>query len=48
MRPSSSKQILICMAASVLAFAAMAARAADPLPSWREGPAKQAIVAFVA
>ena len=47
MKPGSSKHILICMVASVLAFAAMAARAADSLPSWREGPAKHAIVAFV-
>jgi phosphoglycolate phosphatase-like HAD superfamily hydrolase len=31
----------------VLAFAAAAARAQDPLPSWNDGPAKQAIVKFV-
>ena len=30
-----------------LAFAAPAARAADPLPSWNEGAAKQSIVSFV-
>jgi phosphoglycolate phosphatase-like HAD superfamily hydrolase len=31
-----------------LAFAAQVALAADPLPSWNEGPAKKAIVEFVA
>ena len=31
-----------------LAFAAQVAIAADPLPSWKDGPAKQAIVKFVA
>jgi len=37
-------------AATLAAVAALAgpARAGDPLPSWNEGPAKQAIVAFVA
>jgi phosphoglycolate phosphatase-like HAD superfamily hydrolase len=30
------------------AFAAQAALAADPLPSWKDGPAKKAIVEFVA
>jgi phosphoglycolate phosphatase-like HAD superfamily hydrolase len=30
-----------------IAFAAQVAQAADPLPSWKDGPAKQAIVAFV-
>jgi len=31
----------------VLAFIATTARAADPLPSWNDGPAKKAIVEFV-
>jgi phosphoglycolate phosphatase-like HAD superfamily hydrolase len=31
----------------VLLFAATVARAQDPLPSWNDGPAKQAIVKFV-
>ena len=31
----------------VLAFAPTAARAADPLPSWNDGKARQSIVAFV-
>lgn len=30
-----------------LAFAAMLARAAEPLPSWNDGPAKGSIIAFV-
>jgi len=33
--------------AAVLALGATVARAADPLPSWNDGPAKAAIVAFV-
>jgi haloacid dehalogenase-like hydrolase len=33
--------------ASVLLLAAVAATAQDPLPSWNDGPAKQAIVKFV-
>jgi phosphoglycolate phosphatase-like HAD superfamily hydrolase len=32
----------------MLAFTATVALAADPLPSWKDGPAKQAIVNFVA
>jgi hypothetical protein len=31
----------------VMAFTTAAARAADPLPSWNDGKAKQSIVAFV-
>ena len=30
-----------------LAFSAVASQAADPLPSWNDGPAKQSIIAFV-
>jgi hypothetical protein len=32
---------------AVISFATPVARAADPLPSWNQGPAKQSIVAFV-
>ena len=32
---------------ATLSVGAMAARSADPLPSWNDGPAKQSIVAFV-
>ncbi len=31
----------------LVVFAAFAARAADPLPSWNDGPSKKAIIAFV-
>jgi hypothetical protein len=33
--------------AILLAFAVIAAHAADPLPSWNDGKAKQSIVTFV-
>jgi hypothetical protein len=35
---------LVC----ALVFTAVIARAADPLPSWNDGPAKQSIITFVA
>ena len=38
---------LLGLAAIALSFVVTAARAADPLPSWKDGPAKQAIVEFV-
>jgi phosphoglycolate phosphatase-like HAD superfamily hydrolase len=38
----------VVVAALTLAIVVPAVSAADPLPSWREGPAKQAIVDFVA
>lgn len=40
----------VLMAAALigaLAFATVASQAADPLPSWNDGPAKQSIVGFV-
>src|SRR5262249_50726207 len=39
--------ILISLAAGIVGFAATVARAQDPLPSWNDGPAKQAILEFV-
>lgn len=39
--------VIIGLVWLVLVFAAAVARAQDPLPSWNDGPAKQAIVAFV-
>ncbi len=36
------------VASAALLVAAIAGQAADPLPSWNDGPAKQSIVAFVA
>ena len=43
-----SNLILSGFAVLALALAATIARAQDPLPSWNDGPAKQAIVNFVA
>jgi phosphoglycolate phosphatase-like HAD superfamily hydrolase len=40
-------RMLAAVLFSALAILAPAARAADPLPSWNDGPAKRAIVAFV-
>ena len=44
---SIGKRPLAGLLAVVLALAMAAARAADPLPSWNDGPSKAAIVAFV-
>jgi hypothetical protein len=41
------QQVLSALSACVLALAATRALAADPLPSWHDGPAKQSIIAFV-
>ena len=38
---------LIVFVAMALVFAAAVALAQDPLPSWNDGPAKQAIIEFV-
>ena len=46
---TNRRQILIAAAlACASAFTTTIARAADPLPSWNDGPAKKAIVEFVA
>lgn len=47
MKPNS-RLFLSVLVLVTLAFAAQVALAADPLSSWKEGPAKQAIVDFVA
>jgi hypothetical protein len=39
--------VLAALLACVLAFTAIGAQSADPLPSWNDGKAKQAIVTFV-
>ena len=45
---TTCKQILVAAALiGALAFTATAQTAADPLPSWNDGPAKQAILNFV-
>ncbi len=48
MRRTPPKLILMVAALiGALAFNTVAAQAADPLPSWNDGPAKQSIIAFV-
>ncbi len=42
-----TKTILAAALVCTLAFTTTVSRAADPLPSWNEGKAKQSIVAFV-
>jgi haloacid dehalogenase-like hydrolase len=39
--------VLVIAALVALGFTTVASQAADPLPSWNDGPAKQSIVAFV-
>ena len=48
MRFTRPPNLLATALVGALAFTATVARAADPLPSWNEGPAKQSIIAFVA
>jgi phosphoglycolate phosphatase-like HAD superfamily hydrolase len=43
----TQKVTLVRLAAVVLGFSALVAHAQDPLASWNDGPAKQAIVEFV-
>jgi phosphoserine phosphatase len=47
MNPTRSQSRLAAALIGVAAFTATIARAADPLPSWNDGPAKQSIVTFV-
>jgi len=47
MKPFTRKLNLIAIALLVALAFTTAARAADPLPSWNDGPAKQSIIAFV-
>jgi hypothetical protein len=42
-----SQRSLMAAIAVALAFSATASLARDPLPSWKDGPAKRSIVAFV-
>jgi hypothetical protein len=44
----SNRRTFVGLAAAAIALAATVACAKDPLSSWNEGPAKEAIVAFVA
>ena len=41
------KRLITFMTLAVLALALSAQAQTDPLPSWNDGPAKQAIVEFV-
>ena len=41
------KHALVTLAATAIGFAATVAYAQDPLPSWNDGPTKQAIIEFV-
>jgi haloacid dehalogenase-like hydrolase len=48
MRRIALKPIVMALALiGALAFTRVAAQAADPLPSWNDGPAKQSIISFV-
>ena len=46
MKPNH-KVAFVKLAVVALGFAATVASAQDPLPSWKDGPAKQAIIEFV-
>ena len=48
LRKTVLKPTLIAVAfICALAFTTVASQAADPLPSWKDGPAKQSIISFV-
>jgi phosphoserine phosphatase len=47
MKPLRSQTLLTLAVLAAVTLAATSARAADPLPSWNDGKAKQSIVSFV-
>ena len=47
MKTTRRQNLLAAALVGVLAFIATVAHAADPLPSWNDGKAKQSIMAFV-
>ena len=47
LRRTALKTVLMAAALVVLGFTTVVSQAADPLPSWNDGPAKQSIIAFV-
>jgi len=47
MKPKRSLNLIAAALLAAVAFTTTIARAADPLPSWNDGPAKQSIIAFV-
>jgi haloacid dehalogenase-like hydrolase len=46
-RRTALKTVLMAAALVALGFTTVASHAADPLPSWNDGPAKQSIITFV-
>ena len=47
MKTKRSQNLLAAALLAAVAFTTTIARAADPLPSWNDGPAKQSIITFV-
>ena len=47
LRRTALKTVLMAAALVVLGFTTVVSQAADPLPSWNDGAAKQSIIAFV-
>ena len=47
MKTNRSRHLVAVSLLAAVAFTTALARAADPLPSWNDGPAKQSIIAFV-
>ena len=47
MKTTHRRNLLAIVLVCAVAFAATIAHAADPLPSWNDGPAKQSILTFV-
>ncbi len=47
MRTNRSQHLVAVSLLAAVAFTNLLARAADPMPSWNAGPAKQSIIAFV-
>jgi hypothetical protein len=47
MKPKRTQNLMATVLVSALAFTTIVARAADPLPSWNDGPVKKSAVEFV-
>ena len=47
MKTRRTENLVTVVLAYLVVFITTAAQAADPLPSWNDGPAKQAIINFV-
>ena len=48
MKPARTQNFMAVALVCASAFTTVVARAADPLPSWNDGPAKKSVVEFVA